>query len=50
MNDGDPMFSCRPFFYQKCYVHRAVAIKPSVQMERVHARGDVMLFSDRPIR
>jgi hypothetical protein len=50
MNDRDPMFSCRPFFYQDCYVHRAVAIKISFQIERVHARGEIILFSDRPIR
>jgi hypothetical protein len=39
MNDRDPMFSCRPFFYQNCYIHRVVAIKISVQMERGSCEG-----------
>ena len=44
-NDRDPMFSCRSFLYQNCYIHRAVAIKVSFQIEGVHVKGEVILFS-----
>jgi hypothetical protein len=46
MNYGDPKFFGRAFFYQNCWVHLAVTVKISFQIGRVHAKGEVILFSE----
>jgi len=50
MNDRNPKLPGRAFFYQDRYVHLAVAIKISLQVGRVDAKGKVIFFSDRPVR
>src|SRR5438105_13434263 len=50
MDDRNPKLAGGAFFYQNCYVDLAVAIKISFQIRRVDAKGEVILFSGRPVR
>ena len=49
MNDRNPKLPGRAFFDKNRCVHLAVPIKISLQIGRVHAKGEV-IFSGRPVR